>query len=632
MSASIGLKSVKELFDMSFFIPRYQRGYRWGETQVLNLLNDILEFIDKGKKGIYCVQPLVVQQIQKSSGVFFWEVIDGQQRLTTISIILQVIGIKRPYSLDYAVLEKKSDKDVGSEIVNSIMSLSDNDASGEINLFHMAQCRSTVQRWLKNKDCNEILETIKHKVKFIWYQNEKEEPIKIFTRLNIGKIALTNSELIKALFLNRDNFFGQVTSEQLAIAQQWDTIEATLQNDEFWLFINQHYKEYNKPTRIDFIFDFICNNHRLKDYDSINSSNTVDDEYRTFNYFYEIYQNTERPSGAFLKVWEEVRVLFGIFNEWYSNIKFYHYVGFVITCEAVSLKDLVDNWEKHDKVSFINKYLFGIIRNTCLRQCGELERQYTVGNKTEARPLLLLHNVQKIVNQNRIMMENQQYKMAVFYKFPFHLFKKEHWDVEHIDSSIDNKMEEKDQQSWILSTYQCLTEEQKKNEELQKRLVSFFESEAQGDDKRNAVFEPIMSLMLDMVGWQDVGKDELWKNHIWNYTLLDRTTNRSYHNAIFPVKRLHIIGKENGRVPKLKWSKEQKCVVPDTPEQKKSAFVPIVTKEVFQKTYSVQLGNLTRWDESDAMAYLEDIRKTLSYVPMDIVDEKGNVLYFNFLR
>ena len=71
MSASIGLKSVKELFDMSFFIPRYQRGYRWGETQVLNLLNDILEFIDKGKKGIYCVQPLVVQQIQKSSGVFF---------------------------------------------------------------------------------------------------------------------------------------------------------------------------------------------------------------------------------------------------------------------------------------------------------------------------------------------------------------------------------------------------------------------------------------------------------------------------------------------------------------------------------------------------------------------------------
>ena len=181
---------------MSFFIPRYQRGYRWGETQVLNLLNDILEFIDKGKKGIYCVQPLVVQQIQKSSGVFFFFLIDGQQRLTTISIILQVIGIKRPYSLDYAVLEKKSDKDVGSEIVNSIMSLSDNDASGDINLFHMAQCRTTVQRWLKNKDCNEILETIKHKVKFIWYQNEKEEPIKIFTRLNIGKIALTNSELM----------------------------------------------------------------------------------------------------------------------------------------------------------------------------------------------------------------------------------------------------------------------------------------------------------------------------------------------------------------------------------------------------------------------------------------------------
>ena len=38
----IELKSVRELLGMKFFIPNYQRGYRWTEQQVLDLLNDII--------------------------------------------------------------------------------------------------------------------------------------------------------------------------------------------------------------------------------------------------------------------------------------------------------------------------------------------------------------------------------------------------------------------------------------------------------------------------------------------------------------------------------------------------------------------------------------------------------------
>ena len=97
-------------------------------------------------------------------------------------------------------------------------------------------------------------------VRFIWYESVNEDPIKVFTRLNIGKISLTNAELIKALFLNRSNF-GENDTEHLKLRQQeiaseWDNIEYTLQNDEFWLFL--HEKGYDRPTRIDFIFDLIC--------------------------------------------------------------------------------------------------------------------------------------------------------------------------------------------------------------------------------------------------------------------------------------------------------------------------------------------------------------------------------------
>ena len=66
-----------------FSVPSYQRGYRWDDSQVNQLLNDIIE---NGNKT-YCLQPLVVRK--KAEGVF--ELIDGQQRLTTIYILLKYI-------------------------------------------------------------------------------------------------------------------------------------------------------------------------------------------------------------------------------------------------------------------------------------------------------------------------------------------------------------------------------------------------------------------------------------------------------------------------------------------------------------------------------------------------------------
>jgi uncharacterized protein with ParB-like and HNH nuclease domain len=47
MSENICLKSIAELLNFKFFIPSYQRGYRWTEQQVKDLLNDVWEFMQK---------------------------------------------------------------------------------------------------------------------------------------------------------------------------------------------------------------------------------------------------------------------------------------------------------------------------------------------------------------------------------------------------------------------------------------------------------------------------------------------------------------------------------------------------------------------------------------------------------
>jgi uncharacterized protein with ParB-like and HNH nuclease domain len=67
----------------NFIIPAYKRGYRWTKRQVEELLNDIRDFQkeseSKPKEAFYCLQPLVVSEIESG-----WVLIDGQQRLTTI--------------------------------------------------------------------------------------------------------------------------------------------------------------------------------------------------------------------------------------------------------------------------------------------------------------------------------------------------------------------------------------------------------------------------------------------------------------------------------------------------------------------------------------------------------------------
>ena len=183
--SSLEIRNIKKLLDMRFFIPRYQRGYRWTIQQVKDLLEDIEEFCEKGAKGIYCLQPLVV----KDNGDM-WEVIDGQQRLTTINIILSCLS-KYKFKLLYQTRDKSS------EFLENILNKSEEDAKDNIDFYHMFKARDYVLNWI-NRIQNEksqaesylhfFIEVLLTKVKFICYNTDTQDPIAVFTRLNIDKI------------------------------------------------------------------------------------------------------------------------------------------------------------------------------------------------------------------------------------------------------------------------------------------------------------------------------------------------------------------------------------------------------------------------------------------------------------
>lgn len=92
-------KSIKEIFDASnkYIIPLYQRNYAWGKEQIEALIQDIYEAYKKDENSNYYIGSLVV--LRRHNGDY--EVIDGQQRLTTLSLLTKILGITNAPVLYY---------------------------------------------------------------------------------------------------------------------------------------------------------------------------------------------------------------------------------------------------------------------------------------------------------------------------------------------------------------------------------------------------------------------------------------------------------------------------------------------------------------------------------------------------
>jgi len=585
---NIELKTINELLRMNFFIPSYQRGYRWTEQQVEDLLNDIDNFTPKEVKNStektwYCLQPLVVKQKEKD----IWEVIDGQQRLTTIFLILHYFNQgyvenrrKKIFELDYETRKNSND------FLQKVNDKNKENADLNIDYQHIFNAYQAINEWFKEKgdqyNQNEFESKFQQYTKVIWYETDQSQDGRdIFSRINMGKIHLTNSELIKALFLNSSNFKSQnpndeerIRLKQLEIATEWDNIETALHNEEFWLFINKD--ENEKETRIEFLFELF-----------VGKPNDEEDNYFTFREFNKKF--TDNTEQIISDNWKKVKRYFQTLQNWFDDRELYHKIGFLITL-GEDVKTLIDLSQKEDKKKFIETINIKIKNRFASIQIDNLEKKDDV----KVRMVLLLHNIQTMLNNKE---ENT--------KFPFNRYKKKTknnkgWDVEHIHA-IATKIPEKQEQQedWLkyakdLFSSKLELEKKKSDSKLT-------------DDEKIKKFETISNLEKFLATTYDLstfetlfneisnclGDDDV--NELSNLALLDLGTNRGYKNEFFSYKRDKIIEKD-----------------------KTNTFIPICTKNAFMKYYtqSDKIEQMTFWSETDKSEYLADIKKVLqSYLP-----------------
>jgi len=544
----ITLKTVNNILGENFFIPAYQRGYRWTAQQVKDLLNDIAEFTPKenletGEKTWYCLQPVIVKKIEDK-----WDVIDGQQRLTTIFLILNYLNQgyaenrrKTLFSLEYETRN-------GSEDFLKNRLSEENIDDTNIDYFFISSAYQTIANWFNDKGQNFDISNFESKflfsTKVIWYEIIQNDAIEIFTRINLGKIPLTNAELIKALFLNSSNFedkkdISKIRLKQLEIASEWDSIEYALQDDSLWYFLNNTESEF--ATRIEYIFDLIADKPK-----------EVEDEYFTFRYFSEKFK--QESEEEIVSNWQTIKKYFQTLEEWFSDRELYHKIGFLIT-SGTNLKDILKNKNSKTKLQFLD-----FLNKEILSKIDVVIEELEYGNG-KIRPILLFHNIQTMLNNKE---ETN--------RFPFNRYKKERWDVEHI-SAIAEEMPktEQHQKDWL--------NEVKKH--ILDNPILLEKTKTYNKDNFEDIFKEVLNYFSEN-SHEDV-------NDISNLVLLDARTNRSYKNAVFPVKRNTIIERE-----------------------KEGTFIPICTKNVFMKFYSNSVNQMTFWGDTDREKYLSDIINTIN--------------------
>ena len=580
------MKAFKDLSEFTFVIPSQQRGYKWTYKNVEELLTDLWKFTTQKTKNIYCLQPIAVVK----NGECEYEVLDGQQRLTTLFLLYKYLTQKNAYTLNFERDSNECDKSRW-KFLNDIDKEEKLDNS-QIDRFYITRAYETIKEFFEknqpsvsadseNKDIKQVFRSLldasrsQKSVQVIWYETPKEKTHETFRNLNSGKISLTNTDLIKALLLNRVN--GLPADKHETVARQFEEMEQTLKLDHFWHMLSSEVPKY-PHTRMDLLFNVVANVEEKE----------VQIDYRTsFRWFAE-----ENEELSLEQKWQQVRHTFLRLYDLYMDMYSYHYIGFLTyykTGDSIKrLHELISDNEKMDKNEFIEKLRGDIKKAINPNDQKQIEDySYTDSSRKELRELFLLHNIETLLQRYQTLKNSEQYKLQHEYEqFPFELLYKQSWDIEHIASQTTNELKnEKDREDWLKSVKADYFEDNKNTFEKTKNEEDF-----------NKLYEKIINYIKKEN--QDYIKEDD-KNNIGNLVLLDKHTNRSFHNSLFPRKRRIVIMADG-----LASNKEQNVV---------RQFIPICTKQCFTKAYNkssnVKLGE---WSKDDANEYLNDIKEKLN--------------------
>jgi hypothetical protein len=542
-----------------FNVPEYQRGYKWTKEWVDALLDDINDADVEGEK-FYCLQNITI--IKKDEK---FNVIDGQQRLTTLFIILSYLGKsnlikdKIKYSirtethnfLTAFVATRKIWEENFETYQNFIDLHKEYDKPDTYYIFNAAR---TIESWFVNNTDNKVSEKLEKKVKFIvnnLFDKTSEETI--FRNLNSDKVPLDGADLVRAIIVTRvanELINSGIESTKTIVATNEYRVKIGMELD--------HWNNWWSKSDVQEYFDLFTDN-KAKSNAKKNRFNTT---IYPINQLYLLYvasiikplelktfekghDSNNKSGDDTLEMYKAILKLHHTLQDWYKDREIYHYLGYLFAqFNTVKFKDIWDKWNqsqtrddfKSELRKLIKKMLFS--KNDGESNFSEwLENikdvKYNWFTEKKLYELLILLDVINLSEERDNDNDLPFMKAKYFVKQKG----KASEDKEHILPQTPNpdKEDERidkfsvDEISAFLDDLTKMVSDKNENDknEIQKILISF-KAKAKDDEAiaKQQVYREINRLGLNSIG---------------NIVLLHHRPNRQYKNNPYLDKRGTII-------------------------------------------------------------------------------------------
>ena len=592
----MAITSIDKLMGRTFFVPGYQRGYRWGRQEVEALLNDLWEFYlqtDGEKNTFYCLQPIVLYKDEQARE----NLLDGQQRLTTIYLLLSYLDSRRReegYDKPLFTLEYATREDSADFLAKKLFASEESEVASNVDYHYMRAAYGYIKDWFTQAPkhpgaAGKLIPLLLDEdgkgpnVRVIeYYVEDDSDPIDVFLRLNQGKILQSDKYDAKLL--------PYVSPKLDLIAGEWYAYEQQLSVPKFWHFISP-YDAQSTPPSIRLLLELAARDLQsatsYKNTPELWESKKYTHPYYTiFSDYLQGYSGEERLKKIG-EIWERIYTIFGLISEWYEDQELYHYVGYLMCTESSKRITLLRKLLKQAKTCTAPEFKASLRRAIGKKieriRLNELSYEES---QADIHQVLLLHNIhQHIFTSEQI-------------RFPFDLYTKEKWSLEHIYAQQSEPLRNREEQIGFIEEHiATFREDAFGDDEETSSLIdelegirSQIQEPKKEESERVSLFEKALELItaFEVKHMGDTGP----LHGLQNLCLLSRGVNSALSNRTFARKRAIM----------------REIVMTATQE-----YIPMATRRVFLKYYSASPKDNAYWRREDAEAYMEHIRSVCKH-------------------
>jgi len=573
----------------SFLIPTYQRGYKWTSedenSQVKVLMNDLLSAYDNSAERYY----LQFITLKDTNNVF--EVIDGQQRLTTLTILFSLFNLhngisskenfvnkKLIYQIRKNFIEEFIYKDINKIISNDNWEVfvSNNPSHNNQDVYYIFHATKTINNFLndikEHIKIDEFYEYISDKVQIIVnILDDEMNSEKVFVNVNKG-VRLKDEDLVKGLLITKiplDNKNEQyrlteneINEIRTTLGRQWDELSEWSIRNKVTTFFQPNEKGIAWLIKLTFP-----------------KVNDLDTENPVFTFLFEKYQKGEKATNIFAEIYKIKQVL----NDWLNIPEIHNLLGFLI--HSKNHYNFFNIWNKLKELKTKKEVVIklkDLIKNEIPfnSEKNKLDELNYHDSKNDLFNLFLIIDIIKFLPINE---ESENF-------YDYGLITNENWSIEHIfPQNIDE----------LKNTNSFSKEDLSILKEMLPDEINIDDINIEDEDDKVTIVNLLKKIKNEQE-YCSIDKYEkealkyLLENNakdlhrIGNLALLEFGMNSSLSNNFFDEKRKIIVDKVS-----------------------KGKFVPYHTYDVFSKLIIDNQTSLHVWSKNDIVKHEEYITEKI---------------------